>query len=139
MSETSAESGGMNLWSLQLMFCGAQARTVNLVYQSEDAARAAVGRITASAVQSGFPVFSEADSYGTEVHVFGGGPLEAVQLQGIGRAGEGGIELALAQARVQARAQERGAKDPVLREAQERAQQKQALVRALPMPGMSKV
>jgi len=117
-----------DLWTLQLMFCGAQARTVTLVYQGEAEARAVMQRIAGSPVMAEFPFVQECDHYGTEVVVFSGGPLEALQLQEGGRAGEGAIELALQQARIQARAQERGAKDPVL----VAAKQRQTLVQTVP-------
>jgi hypothetical protein len=102
-----------DLWTVSLMFCGSD-RQVNMVYQSEDAAREAFGRWTKEQVQEEFPVHIEADQYGTTVCLFGGGPLEAVMMQDAGRAADGGIELGLLQARSQAKAQRLASADPML-------------------------
>lgn len=96
------------LWTVTLRFRGAHAPPVTLFFGGEAAARKEFAEAA-----SGIPATD--DHYGTSIVVYPEGPLEAVILQDVAKAFEAQVELGLAQARAQAKANTRAAGDPVLK------------------------
>lgn len=137
-AEQGGDDGGRcivvsDLWTLQLMFC--ENRTATLVFRSEANARNAKSSVMNFDIYESDSVLELSDDFGLTVCLMARDILEAWQLQDCGRTQEASVELALLQARGQARANVRAASDPVLREAQVKAQTRAQLGTQMVPPG----
>lgn len=83
------------MYNLVLLFRGG-ARQVTLVFDDHTAARKEFDRYVGPIASDG-DVWVHSDDYGTDIAVFGAGPLEAAILQDVSRALEGQTALGVLQ------------------------------------------